>query len=149
MSFASTVKRIVGGFILAAAATAALAQEANFPGQWASLQRHHPDPLAVLGQRLFFDGRLSRSGTTACASCHHPDYAFAEPRRVSISDSGSRGQRNAPSLINVGFLPILMWDGRFRTLEQQALGPFDRGEMGISVEEAVHRLNADPDYVQL
>ena len=40
-----------------------------------------------------------------------------------------------------------MGDGRFRTLEQQALGPFARGEMGISVEEAVHRLNADPDYV--
>jgi cytochrome c peroxidase len=143
------MRRIVGGFALAAAATGALAQEAYFPGQRASLQGHHPDILAVLGQRLFFDGRLSRSGTTACASCHQPDYAFAEPRRASISDNGGRGRRNAPSLINVGFLPILMWDGRFRTLEQQALGPFDRGEMGISVEQAVYRLNADPDYVHL
>ncbi len=42
-----------------------------------------------------------------------------------------------------------MWDGRFRTLEQQALGPFRRGEMGIGVEEAVHRLNSDPEYVHL
>src|SRR5262245_28562862 len=42
-----------------------------------------------------------------------------------------------------------MWDGRFRTLEQQALGPFRRGEMGIGVDEAVHRLNSDPEYVDL
>jgi hypothetical protein len=42
-----------------------------------------------------------------------------------------------------------MWDGRFRTLEQQALGPFRRGEMGITVEEAVYRLNDDPEYAHL
>ncbi len=41
-----------------------------------------------------------------------------------------------------------MWDGRFRTLEQQALSPFRRGEMGIGVEEAVHRINCDPEYVR-
>jgi len=105
--------------------------------------------LSRLGQKLFFDTRLSRSGFTACASCHRPEYSYAEPRRVSVSDSGVRGQRNAPSLINVGALPTLMWDGRFRTLEQQALGPFRRGEMGITVEEAEDRLNTDPEYVHL
>ena len=106
-------------------------------------------PPAFLGQKLFFETRLSRTGTTACASCHHPAHAFTEPRRVSISDTGTRGRRNAPSLINASFLSTLMWDGRFRTLEQQALGPFRRGEMGIGVDEVVHRLNSDPDYVQL
>jgi cytochrome c peroxidase len=27
----------------------------------------------VLGERLFFDGRLSSDGTVACASCHDPE----------------------------------------------------------------------------
>jgi cytochrome c peroxidase len=42
-----------------------------------------------------------------------------------------------------------MWDGRFRTLEQQALGPFRRGEMGITVEQAERRLRRDAEYVYL
>ena len=48
-----------------------------------------------------------------CASCHRPEYSFADPRRVSVSDSGRRGQRHAPSLINAGFSPLFMWDGAF------------------------------------
>jgi cytochrome c peroxidase len=107
------------------------------------------DRLAFLGQRLFFDARLSGTATTACASCHDPSYGFAEPRRVSISDSGQHGRRNAPSLLDVGFLPTLMWDGRFRTLEQQALSPFQRGEMGIGVDQAVKGVSSDPQYVHL
>ncbi len=149
MSVASTLKRIVCGFAFAVVATAAIPEERFFQEQQVSLQPHYQNTRVVLGQRLFFDARLSRTSTTACASCHQPAYAFAEPRHVSVSDNGSTGRRNAPSLINVGFLPTLMLDGRFRTLEQQALSPFDRGEMGISVDEAVHRLNFDPDYVHL
>jgi cytochrome c peroxidase len=42
-----------------------------------------------------------------------------------------------------------MWDGRFRTLEQQALSPFQRGEMGIGVDEAARRVSSDPHYVDL
>src|SRR5687767_3700492 len=45
-----------------------------------------PDNLLVsLGQRLFFDVRLSGTGAKACASCHSPGYAYAEPRWVSIN----------------------------------------------------------------
>jgi cytochrome c peroxidase len=105
--------------------------------------------LVLLGQKLFFDARLSATGKTACASCHDPTYAFAEPRRVSISDSGRHGRRNAPSLLDVGFLPRLMWDGRFRTLEEQALSPFQRGEMGIGVDEALRRVSSDRRYMHL
>ena len=103
------------------------------------------DRLAFLGRKLFFDARLSGTGRTACASCHDPGYAFAEPRRVSISDSGRDGGRNAPSLLDVGALHTLMWDGRFRTLEEQALSPFQRGEMGISVDRAVQRVQQIPN----
>jgi len=51
--------------------------------------------------------------------------------------------------LDVGFLPTLMWDGRFRTLERQALSPFQRGEMGIGVDQAVQRVSSDLQYVQL
>jgi cytochrome c peroxidase len=128
MSF-SLVRLLAGGLVIAAVTSGALGQERHF-NRHAMIEPHHPaerwedNTLAVLGQKLFFDVRLSRTGTTACASCHHPGYAFAEPRRVSVSDSGNAGRRNAPSLINAGYLTALMWDGRFRTLEQQALSPF-------------------------
>ena len=106
-------------------------------------------PLSLLGEKLFHDTRLSGTGGTACASCHEPNYAFADPRQVSQSDGGQLGRRNAPSLINAGLLPALMWDGRFRSLEQQAFSPFARGEMGIDIFEAERRLNSDPEYVHL
>ena len=131
------------------------AQDAGWLNEPPSVARPYLPELPLggarvsLGEKLFFDTRLSRTGATACASCHRPEYAFAEPRQVSIADSGRRGERNAPSLINVGFLPALMWDGRLRTLESQALSPFRRGEMGISVEEAEYRLRRDREYVYL
>jgi len=130
------MRHVVSGLAAAAFASAAMAQAPD-------------DRLVLLGQKLFFDARLSATGTTACASCHDPSYAFAEPRRVSISDSGRRGRRNAPSLLDVGYLPWLMWDGRFRTLEEQALSPFQRGEMGIGVDEALRRVTSDRQYVYL
>jgi cytochrome c peroxidase len=104
------------------------------------------EQLAALGEKLFFDTRLSATGRTACASCHDPRYSFAEPRRVSLSDNGKPGRRNAPSLLDVGLRPSLMWDGKFHALEQQMFGPFESGEMGIGVEHAVQRLHADSRY---
>ena len=59
-------------------------------------------PLILLGQRLFFDRRLSRTGKTACGVCHNPNYGFAQPRPVSQLDGGQLGRRNAPSLIYAG-----------------------------------------------
>src|SRR5262245_12548460 len=150
---------LLGGMIVSGLAAmvpaAAGAEDAGWLNERPSVARQYfREPstgsnAASLGEKLFFDTRLSRTGATACASCHRPEYAFAEPRRVSVSDSGRRGERNAPSLVNVGYLPELMWDGRVRTLESQALSPFRRGEMGITVEEAEFRLRRDPEYVYL
>ena len=140
------IKHLVNGLALAAmASVVAVAQqphavrsgliEANAP-----IERALGSPLTLLGQKLFYDRGLSRTGMTACATCHDPNYAFAQPTQVSQSDGGQLGLRNAPSLINAGVLPVLMWDGRFRTLEQQATSPFLRGEMGIDIREAERRL---------
>jgi cytochrome c peroxidase len=140
---------------LAAMASIAVAQEHHSFEQQsgfepdADVEQSLGGPLSLLGEKLFHDTRLSGTGGTACASCHEPNYAFADPRQVSQSDGGQLGRRNAPSLINAGLLPALMWDGRFRSLEQQAFSPFARGEMGIDIFEAERRLNSDPEYVHL
>src|SRR5215469_14881589 len=58
-----------------------------------------PEKVA-LGERLFFDGRLSVDGTVACSSCHDPALAFTDGRPVSIGVKGRAGQRNAPTILN-------------------------------------------------
>ena len=150
------MKAVACSLALFAVASAALAQSPYLNNRQFGLVHPGPpvdqsviSPLVLLGQQLFFDTRLSRTGRTACATCHNPGYAFAQPRRVSLSDSGRLGFRNVPSLLNADFLPALMWDGRFGSLEEQALSPFLRGEMGISVDEAVRRLNSDRRYADL
>lgn len=101
----------------------------------------------ALGRRLFFDPRLSSDGTVACATCHRPEYGFADPRPLSIGVGGARTKRNAPSLFNKGISVDVHWDGAAATLEAQALMPIeDPGEMGIGVDGAVAFLAADDDY---
>ena len=53
-----------------------------------------------LGRRLFFDRRLSRDGSLACAGCHDPAKGFTDGKAVSVGVFGRRGRRNAPALIN-------------------------------------------------
>jgi cytochrome c peroxidase len=53
-----------------------------------------PEKIA-LGEKLFFDGRLSVDGTVACSTCHDPAHAFTDGRPLSIGVQGRVGQRNA------------------------------------------------------
>ncbi|WP_043159045.1 cytochrome c peroxidase [Bradyrhizobium sp. Ai1a-2] len=106
-------------------------------------------PAAVaLGEKLFFDGRLSDDGTVACATCHDPARAFADGRPVSIGIHGRAGQRNAPTVLNALYNKTQFWDGRVDTLEQQAAlpitNPFEMGSSSIAA--AVSRIAGDKDY---
>lgn len=84
-------------------------------------------PAAVaLGEKLFFDSRLSGDGTVACASCHDPVRAFTDGRPVSIGIKGRISQRNAPTVLNALYNKTQFWDGRVHTLEQQAALPITR-----------------------
>jgi cytochrome c peroxidase len=103
--------------------------------------------VVALGERLFFERALSRNDSLSCASCHRPAYAFAEPRSVSAGIGVHARRRNAPSLLNVGYLEQLNWDGRFPSLESQLDAVFSEdGDFGISMAEAVHRLAANYRY---
>ncbi|MEP6572698.1 MAG: cytochrome c peroxidase [Gemmatimonadota bacterium] len=108
-----------------------------------------PTPrLIELGRRLFFEPRLSSTGDRTCASCHHPNQAFAEPRQRSAGLTGSTGVlRNAPTLLNSALAPALFADSRGASLEAQAeLVLASPAEMGAGAEAAAGRLHADPRY---
>ncbi|MCP1603086.1 cytochrome c peroxidase [Pseudomonas citronellolis] len=112
-----------------------------------------PSPPALderqveLGRRLFFDPLLSRSGQIACASCHEPDLAFADGRRVSFGHDRQAGTRNAPSVAMASHFTNLFWDGRAGSLEQQALMPIvDPVEMAFTLDPLLQRLRTHRDY---
>ena len=104
----------------------------------------------ALGQKLFFDGRLSVDGTIACSTCHDPARAFTDGRPVSIGVKGRVGQRNAPTVLNALYNKTQFWDGRAKTLEDQAAFPIaNPSEMGQpSLDAAVAQIAALPDYQQ-
>jgi cytochrome c peroxidase len=85
----------------------------------------------ALGQKLFFDPRLSADGTVACSTCHDPARAFTDGRPASIGIKGRLGQRNAPTILNALYNKTQFWDGRSKTLEEQAALPIVNSvEMG-------------------
>jgi cytochrome c peroxidase len=108
-----------------------------------------PEKIA-LGQKLFFDGRLSADGTVACATCHDPARAFTDGRPVSIGIHGRAGQRNAPTILNALYNKMQFWDGRATTLEEQASFPIVNSfEMGQpNLDAAVTKLGAIDEYNQ-
>ena len=103
-----------------------------------------------LGQRLFFDRRLSADGTVSCGTCHDPALAFTDRKPTSIGIKGRVGQRNAPTVLNALYNKTQFWDGRVNTLEEQAALPIVNSvEMGhANLDAAVAQLAAVEEYQQ-
>jgi cytochrome c peroxidase len=93
-----------------------------------------------LGRRLFYDTRLSRDGRMACASCHQQALAFTDGRATSPGVTGQHTPRNAMSIANVGYAPVLTWANPLqKSLELQALVPLlgvDPVELGVGGMDA-------------
>lgn len=101
----------------------------------------------ALGRRLFFEKALSGNNTVSCASCHKPEFAYADNRALSPGAAGKSSARHAPSLLNVAYLTSLFWDGRATSLEEQVRSPIESPEeMANSVSTVEQRLNADRTY---
>ena len=102
-----------------------------------------------LGERLFFDPRLSGDNSMSCASCHAPDKGFADGLPTGIGVGGGKLTRNTPTVLNVGFLSTFLWDGRASSVEEQALGPITSpDEMAQDLDELVEELARDPSYAK-
>lgn len=112
-----------------------------------------PDnPLTVagiqLGRRLFYDPILSGDSTMSCSSCHLPQGSFTDNLPVSVGIAGVAGTRSSMSLLNIAYATNgLFWDGRVRTLEEQALLPVeDPIELHTSWHSVVEKLQKHPEY---
>ena len=105
-----------------------------------------PTPAEIaLGRTLFFDPRLSSSGTVSCATCHNPDLGLGDG--LATGHGANALTRNTPPLYNLAWAPVLFWDGRSPSLEDQALQPIQApGEMALPLPQLLARLNAVEGY---
>lgn len=96
------------------------------------------DPRAAeLGQRLFFDERLSANGQVACASCHLPDQLFQDG--TPLGKGVGTTDRRTMSIIGTAHSPWQFWDGRKDSQWSQALGPLESAvEHGGDRTQYVH-----------
>jgi len=78
---------------------------------------------AALGQRLFFDGRLSGNGRVSCATCHDRENDFQDSMPLA-KGMGTTNRRTMP-IAGAPYSPFLFWDGRKDSLWAQALGPLE------------------------
>jgi cytochrome c peroxidase len=104
----------------------------------------------ALGERLFFDRRLSLNRTISCAMCHVPAQGFTVNQlATAVGIEGRTVKRNAPTLLNVGFLDSFFHDARENRLEHQVWAPLlARNEMGNpSIGYVIEHLKQWPDYV--
>ena len=105
-----------------------------------------------LGKLLYFDVRLSSSEKISCATCHHPKSGWSDliPTAKAVGHEGRVGPRNSPVVLNTAYQSRQFWDGRARTLEQQALGPIEADvEMNMPLEVLIPKLNKIKGYQKL
>jgi cytochrome c peroxidase len=109
---------------------------------------NEPTPERVaLGKRLFFDPRLSGDGEMSCATCHNPALGWSDGLPTAKGHKGAILARATPTIVNSAYNDIFMWDGRKRTLEEQALGPMEaQAEMNTDLPKLYQWLNADGEY---
>ena len=101
----------------------------------------------ALGRRLFYDRILSSDRSVSCASCHSPQFGFADPRSFSEGVGKKTGTRHSPPVVNAAYFNVQFWDGRAPTLETQAEGPVQNPvEMANTLKVVEQRLNADTSY---
>ena len=163
----SIVILAIGGVaILAMGAVSAVAEEASVDQKlWEKatlyfkpLPAAAPNPgnpttavKVVLGEKLYFDTRLSAGGNQSCNSCHNLATFGVDNLPTSPGDRGELGTRNSPTVLNAALHVAQFWDGRAKDVEEQAGMPITNPvEMAIPSEAfLVERLSQDPLYPEL
>ncbi|MDX2288513.1 MAG: cytochrome c peroxidase [Hyphomicrobiaceae bacterium] len=83
---------------------------------------------ATLGERLFFDPRLSGDNARSCASCHDPEQGYSNGLPRGIARDGGQLRRHVPSLFNLAWGESFLWDGSEPSLETQIDGPIEAAD---------------------
>ena len=93
----------------------------------------------ALGEKLFFEPRLSGSGSVLCATCHAPFRAFQDgrPRAFGLQEV----DRNTPTVLNARFSRWFGWDGGHDSLWSQSIRPLlDVREMNATSSHVARRV---------
>lgn len=129
------------------AETRAILRHGPWPAPWSpdSSNRVSGNPLAVeLGERLFFEPRLSPSGKVLCATCHVPYRGWQDGRARAFGLA--EADRNTQSLLNVRYQRWFGWDGAGDSLWAQSVRPMlDLREMGGSQAQAAALVRGDAE----
>jgi cytochrome c peroxidase len=112
------------------------------------------NPMTVegvaLGKRLFYDTKLSGNNTMSCGSCHAQENAFSDSNQFSVGISGKAGNRQSMAIFNLGWSDLFFWDGRAKTLEEQAHDPVVNPiELNTTWQAVMKKLQADKTYPTL
>ena len=94
----------------------------------------------ALGEKLYFEKRLSINDSQSCSSCHRLKNGFAGVDNLATSPGArnEQGTRNSPTVLNAGWQDSQFWDGRAEDLVEQAKGPIlNPIEMGMPDEQSV------------
>ena len=105
---------------------------------------------AALGFALFHDPRLSVDNTVSCASCHALETAGVDNHQYSHGVDDQLGGVNAPTVYNAVYNFVQFWDGRAKTLADQAAGPpLNPVEMASpSFDAIIAKLKADKAFAK-
>ena len=103
-----------------------------------------------LGRILYFDPRYSQDKRVSCATCHDPKKGWSDGHRKAVGVFGRVGPRNSPTVLNTAFQTHQFWDGRARSLEEQAMGPMQAHvEMDMKLEDVVKFVNSNNGYKKM
>jgi cytochrome c peroxidase len=107
------------------------------------------NPLIItLGERLFSDPRLSRDNSRSCLTCHDVQLNGAIGKTSVTALNGTPLRYRPLTVFNAALSFRLSWEGRYRTLEEQALGSLVNPDiMGSNVNDVINRLKLDRGIV--
>ncbi len=106
----------------------------------------------TLGEKLYFEPKMSINNTQSCNSCHNlsSNYSGVDHLKTSIGATGKIGTRNAPTTWNAGLQVAQFWDGRVKTLEEQAKLPlFNPNEMAMPSKKVLIKKLTSSHYLPL
>lgn len=117
------------------------------PIQPIPLTLHVDQRLAKLGEKLFNDRQLEKTGRISCAHCHDLTKGGADAKRSPESLNNPTGSNNTLSIFNVAFNKRYYWTNRFESLDHQLDDAI--GELGLTWKELQADLNHKADYITL
>jgi cytochrome c peroxidase len=146
--------------VLIATSTAAAAAEPFSEAEMRAVLAHGPWPTPIasdptnrvsgkraaleLGERLFFDPRLSASGRFSCGTCHVPERNWTDNRTRGVA--AAEVDRNTPTLMNARLGKWYGWDGAADSLWAQSIRPIlDRRELGATPRHVAELVRKDEE----